>query len=450
VLVATLPASAASAGSGRTPPAPDQPYLGAIGEPAVFPPLRPVKVGVIDSGIDGRHPDLAGRIVDARAFGSGDPLYPNGTHGTATAGLIAAVRDNGIGIDGIAPNARLLVADVSGAAGSESFDEGAIERAIRWAAARGARVISLSLEVVGPGPGLQSAIDAAVARGTVVVAAAGNCWQGAELHWAKCPQAVDGTMPAWLPHVLGVGATDDDYAKPAPADYSVPSGRWVDLAAPGNLITTLWPTRNNPYADTPGCIYAGTTACYWTGTTPNRQWGPTGTSYATPMVAAAAAILIGADPQLQPGQVARLLEETAQPLPSDPEHQAGAGVLDVGAALARVRAGQIPPADADEPNEPPAPPALLSRTARIEATVDWTDDPEDVYLVRPGRTSTVTVRASGSGAARVRVTTGGDVAAGPLGRALRVRTMGSAPVTIHVTAGVGARVDYSLTVETAS
>ena len=262
-LLALAPAGA-SAGNGANPLADDQPYLSAIGAPAVLPPLQPVLVGVVEAGIDSTHDDLAGRIVETRRFVPGDSDAQTEEHGTATAGLIAAIPGNGIGIDGIAPNARLLVGDVAGAGDGGTFDALAVNRAIRWAADRGARVLNLSL-AGPPSRGQQEAIDYAVARGVLVVAAAGNCWSG-------CHGAEE-TWPAWLPHVLAVGATADDYARPAAAGFSIPSARWVDIAAPGVLITTLWPIRSNPYAPVPGCAFVGTTACYSTGGTPARHWG---------------------------------------------------------------------------------------------------------------------------------------------------------------------------------
>jgi subtilisin family serine protease len=313
---------------------PAQPYLAQIGRPPSVPPLRPVKVAVVDTAVDGEHPDLAGRIVAARAFGGGDPRYPASPHGTAVAGLIAAVDANGVGIDGIAPNARLLVADVA-EGDSQRFDPGSIARAIRWAADRHARVINLSLAGIGPVPGYEQAVEYALARGALVVAAAGNCF---DHKFARCTPAGFTQAPAWLPHVLAVGATTADRA---PADFSIPSARWVDLAAPGQLVTTLWPTRNNPYFATPECGFPGTTACYSSGGADGGPWGPSGTSFATAMVSAAAAILFGADPALRPEQVAALLKQTARPI-ADPRHQAGAGVLDIGAALERVEKGSIP------------------------------------------------------------------------------------------------------------
>ncbi len=59
-----------------------------------------MKVAIVDTGVDGEHPDLAGRIVGGRSFGSGKPLYPESPHGTAVAELIGAIDGNGQGIDG--------------------------------------------------------------------------------------------------------------------------------------------------------------------------------------------------------------------------------------------------------------------------------------------------------------------------------------------------------------
>jgi subtilisin family serine protease len=229
--------------------------------------------------------------------------------------------------------------------------------------------------------------------------------------------------------VLTVGATDDDAASPAPAAFSVPSARGVDLAAPGELVTTLWPTRNNPYFATPTCSAAGTTACYSTGGADPGPWGPSGTSYSAPMVSAAAAILFGARPSLHPDQVAALLEQTARPLASDPLHQAGAGVLDIGAALARLRAGDVPAADYHEPNDGAARPAPLPPSGSVRATIDWRDDPQDVYRVRLRADQRVVVQRD----AGLRAT-------------VSVHNSRGRQVLVVVTAGVGQRGAYTLRV----
>jgi hypothetical protein len=162
------------------------------------------------------------------------------------------------------------------------------------------------------------------------------------------------------------------------------------------------------------------------------------------MVAAAAAILFGADPELQPGQVARLLAQTATPV-ADPGHRAGAGLLNVEAALARLRAGRIPPADYAEPNERSAAP--LPRSRRVAATLDWRDDPSDRYTLRAG--GRVTVRTHGSARGAVRVVSGGRViATGPLGRPLALRLAGRRTATIEVTAAIESHGGYTLDVRT--
>src|SRR6185437_5298216 len=117
-----LAGSAAAAGAAglvpNDPLAPRQWYLAADHAfdfwPATLPPLpgAGVKVAVIDSGIDGGHPDLAGRVVAAKSFVGGSPLTDEEGHGTFVAGEIAAATNNAVGIAGIAFPAKLVVAKV--------------------------------------------------------------------------------------------------------------------------------------------------------------------------------------------------------------------------------------------------------------------------------------------------------------------------------------------------
>jgi subtilisin family serine protease len=108
-----------------------------------YPAFESVPVAVIDSGVDGSHPELAGRILEARSFVGGSARVDRLGHGTFVSGLIAAEVDNGIGIAGLAPSAQLLVAKVVTSA--RSIPIVAEARAIRWAVERGARVINMSL-----------------------------------------------------------------------------------------------------------------------------------------------------------------------------------------------------------------------------------------------------------------------------------------------------------------
>src|SRR5687768_16404283 len=152
-------------------------------------------IAIVDSGIELAHPDLSTKIVGGATFtgcaatgpcGNGDwqsggsagkPASPHGTH---VAGIAAASTGNGVGIAGVAPDARLLAVKVLTEDGG-SFEE--IAAGIRWAADNGADVINMSL---GALPGVQAlaitgaiadtrnAVDYATSKGVVVVAAAGN------------------------------------------------------------------------------------------------------------------------------------------------------------------------------------------------------------------------------------------------------------------------------------
>src|SRR3954468_570908 len=104
--------------------------------------LTPVKVAIVDSGIDGTLPDFTGRIVDARSFVGGNPYVDTEGHGTFVAGIIGANLDS-VGIVGIAYTAQLLIAKV--VKGDGTIPLSAEPPPIRWAADSGAQVINLSL-----------------------------------------------------------------------------------------------------------------------------------------------------------------------------------------------------------------------------------------------------------------------------------------------------------------
>ena len=266
-----------------------------------LPPLAPVHVAVIDSGVDLGHPDLAGRIVAARSFVGGTARDRSG-HGTMIAGIIAAKADNGIGIAGLAPAAQLLVAKVVERDGTIPVE--AEVRAIRWAVARGARVINMSLGGVrdpsNPDHDTYSQLEAdavafALSRGAVVVAAVGNSDQAPDEPWRFA------FYPAALPHVLGVSAVGRDGSVPG---YSNRDAVFNDLAAPGADIVSTFPrslTRQRQ-----ACQEQGYSPCATADFRPAD-----GTSFAAPQVSAAAATLLSVRPELRPEQVPTLLERTA-------------------------------------------------------------------------------------------------------------------------------------------
>jgi len=171
---------------------------------------RKVAVAVIDSGIDAAHPDLAGQIALQENLVDTQAAVAE-AHGTAVAGVIAARRDNGVGIAGVAPDARLMALracwETAGhPARCSSFTLG---KALNVALMHEARIINLSLG--GPPDRLlQALLDAALARGVLVVGAID-------------PQRPGGGFPASHPGVIAAGAVD---APDADIPTSLPGGRW--------------------------------------------------------------------------------------------------------------------------------------------------------------------------------------------------------------------------------
>jgi hypothetical protein len=389
LLVATATAAARSTFTTNDPLAPRQWYLQrdhAFDFWPSLPTLAPVKVAVIDSGIDGGHPDFpASRIAAARSFVGGSPLVDTDGHGTFVAGEIAAAPDNGIGIAGMAFPAQLVIAKVVAPDGDLPLD--AETKAIRWAADQGARVINLSLggvrDPLDPkldtySPLEQAAIDYAIRKGAVVVAAVGNGPQSPQTPW---PYA---HYPAALPHVLGVSAVTQDGAVPS---FSNRDSVYNDIAAPGQNILSTVPRSMTETR--PTCPEQGYSPC---GTPEFRD--SIGTSFAAPQVAAAAALVLAVRPDLHGDQVVALLERTAddadaatgcKQCPLLRDQYSGWGTLNVQKALQVATAGgAIPPADVFETNDDAGPWAwkLFGKKGRtLRATLDYWDDQVDVYAI---------------------------------------------------------------------
>jgi hypothetical protein len=369
------------------------------------PKLFSIKVAVIDSGIDGSHPDLVGRVVAARSFVGGSPFTDQQGHGTFIAGLIAANPSNNVGIAGIAFNAQLMVAKVVNADGSVSL-EGEVA-AIRWAVDHGARVINLSLGGVRDplnskldtySPLEQAAVEYAYSKGVVVVAAVGNGPQSPATPWKFAD------YPAALPHVIGVSAVRQDGTVP---DYSNRDAVYNDLAAPGAAIFSTIPRQLTQ--QTAECVDHPYSDC---GSEEFREG--IGTSFAAPQVSAAAALLLGQNPGLKPEQVAWLLERSADDAnastgcvkcPSGRDLYTGWGTLDVLTALTMLSESQLPPADHLEPNDDAGPwsHALPPLPRTIDASLDYWDDNIDVYRVYLKKGAQLFARVTPASAAQVRL-----------------------------------------------
>jgi subtilisin family serine protease len=177
---------------------------------------RGTRVAVIDSGIDGAHPDLAGQLLTNRNFVSGQSLIAE-QHGTAVAGIIAAKSDNRVGIAGIAPGARLLgLRACWQGAKSTVCDTLSLAKALYFAVESRADVINLSLS--GPDDRLlREIIGVALGRRLTIVS-------------AFDPKLPGGGFPASLAGVVRV--SDLSLAASRPEVYSAP-GRDVPTTEPG-------------------------------------------------------------------------------------------------------------------------------------------------------------------------------------------------------------------------
>jgi subtilisin family serine protease len=349
--------------------------------PAELPTLNPVRVAIIDSGLDGGHPEFPkSRIWQARSWVGGSALTDEEGHGTFVAGEIAATLNNNEGIAGMAFPAQLIIAKI--AHNDQTIDVRDEAEAIRWAVDVGARVINLSIGGLRDpfnrrldtfSPIEAKAIAYAVRHGVVLVAAVGNADEAPRSPW---PFA---SYPAALPHVLGVSALTPSGNVP---QFSNRDRIYNDISAPGQEIYSTLPRALTSFR--PLCQNQGYSDC---GSDEFRH--AAGTSFAAPQVTAAAAVLLALKPTLQADQVVNILERSATDVnASDGCKQcpllrdtfSGWGRLDVAKAVAALD-GVIPPPDRYEPNDDAGSSAvrLAARVTTVKATIDFWDDQVDVY-----------------------------------------------------------------------
>jgi subtilisin family serine protease len=420
---------------------PNEWWRGDVGANAAEAPGPGKPVTVVDSGLDVRHPEFAGR-PHTTLLGPQNLLGEDEWHGTAVASVIGAPA-NGIGLVGVYPDADLAVADASPAGVLLTSAEVA---GIAAGARRGPGVINLSLGSDALDFVERDAIYSAVGHGSIVVAAAGN----------SRSEGNPVTYPASLPHVLTVAATNE---QDTVTSFSS-SFRAVDLAAPGDdvlaaIALPFVPAGYQPYA------YVA------------------GTSFSAPIVAGAAAWLWTRRPELVASQVVEVLRGSARDVGRPGfDVDTGFGIVDIPAALALA----APPPDPGEPNDdvylvkpnglsvsgvhPLTGPAQPS--AQATARITPAEDPGDVYRVWvPARGSArVTLRGAGAGLELwgPRTSTvferGGAAKRDLLGvrrpgsaRAISFKNRGTRPTivyaNVYLPSGAAAAAQYSLSVATA-
>lgn len=306
---------------GQIPPAPGEPvagtmtapndplfgtekYMAAIKAPEAYDTFydpakgvrAPVVVAVIDTGVNYNHPDLAGNMwTNAQGyhgydFGSRDnyPMDAAG-HGTHVAGLVAGIRDNGIGVSGVmGSGAKVMSVKVLG--GPYGGTSTTIANGIMYAVQNGANVISMSFGGMGKSATYQYAIDQAIKAGVTVVASAGNSGDSLTDNTWHSPSSYARDMSGFI----SVGAFDSvSFTKPWFSNFSTQG--YVEIGSPGanGIISTLI----------------------------NGGYGPKmGTSMAAPIVSGAAALTIGLlksrGYDAPPALVEQLIRESADSQPA--------------------------------------------------------------------------------------------------------------------------------------
>jgi subtilisin family serine protease len=286
--------------------------------------LEAVTVAVCDTGVDSSHPDLKEnlQLPGFNVVNQSTDTEPVADHGTAVAGLVGAVGNNGLGVAGMAWKVRILPVRITNNPDTTAWCSD-MAQGIEWAADQGAKVINLSYDTTGCPNTIDAAAQYAKDQGALVVIASGN--ESRDL---------TGVYPETHAFVM-VGATDSSDHRAGFSNYGSP----VDLVAPGVTI----------YTTEPGGTYR-----YWSGT-----------SMATPLVSGTAVLIYSLSPTLTPDQVRNILLTSSEDLgAAGKDSQFGFGRLDAANAVYSASGKPLPVAL-------PAPvlnlPSVLSLHSRITA-----------------------------------------------------------------------------------
>lgn len=315
-----------------------------------------VVVAVVDSGVDIRHPDLKAAVLTGATFnGTQVPATSNVTaHGTAVAGTIAARGTSSI--FGAAPNIKILPVKVFGNEdGTGYFSMASYIAGIDWATANGADIINLSLGCPESQPSCYSqaehdAIARAHAAGVLVVASAGNKRRNNDLS-PDFPSGYD------LPNLLSVAAVDRDFQL---ASFSQWGPGSVDIAAPGVDILTTVPDGSS------------------------ASWS--GTSFAAPLVAGAAALVMSSNPDLTAVEVRERIMNTSRQTTELSLRVRSGGVVDAHGAVLGQRLAISP-----TPNPGKPAPSIRSKISVLNVSAPKSNPPKIKVRARANATGRATV-----------------------------------------------------------
>ena len=270
-------------------------------------------VAVIDTGVDGSVPDLAGAVTggtDVSGVGSPNgqkPVGEDSAHGTMVASLLAGRgHGSGVGVIGVAPAANILAVSVGFGVGAVDSDD-QIAQAVRWSVDHGADIINMSLtrNTLDWPPSWDAAFLYAMQHDVIVVAAAGNRGSG----------TTEVGAPATMPGVVVVAGVDRN----GKASF--------DASSQGITLTVSAPSEN--------LVGVGPGGGYF-------EWA--GTSGATPIVSGLLALIVAAHPGISAGNAINRLTATAKPAGDAIVY--GSGLIDAAAAVtANVPTVKTNPAD---------------------------------------------------------------------------------------------------------
>ena len=283
-------------------------------------------IAVIDTGVDVTAPDLAAKAPSTWSVvsNSSNVSDPHG-HGTFVASLAAGAPANAEGVAGFGGDVKLLAIQAADSSGTFSdVDEAA---AITYAVDRGAKIINMSFGGPATSPTEQSAVAYAVAHGVLLVAAAGNSAQSgnAPVYPAALLQPLGSNGQGGVG--LAVGASTIAGARASFSNY----GSYISLAAPGENVFGALSSISSP-GNWPRQTLPGSTA--------GLYGYASGTSFSSPEVAGAAAIVWAANPLLTATSVAAVLKQSASGQGAWNE-ELGFGILDVAQAVASAQGAVV-------------------------------------------------------------------------------------------------------------